>query len=625
MTRKSLALIIFYSIVPRAFAALEPPVRVTARDSSTVSYERGVEFTRLTEHASTRQRLRHDLQWVATAHWKTEWQSLESETHRIRQDGRWYTGLERRISSPFTIWAAGSGEHFEDRPTGSAAPAPTFLDSASPSPQLGTQEVVFSPASANSVHILRGGGGVTSTLWRPLTLNAGAGAVQDRRMGHVEGGLGLWTRADVNHLVASGYDQTFSFEYNRETPRRHENSDVIAHYENFREFFPGNANRAQASASILARDVYLSASSQLTRRTETEYSARDDLSYDLRKNVRVEMGGELIRKSTDQEQVGGETSSLTENQAAFLTEIAAGGEKSNARISIGLRSVRQTIRGEILQGKKGEMTAEGRTVLPFSSKISVRLGVSKYSLDTPNPLNYDDRDELRYSAEASWTKPLFHSLMYELQGIARLDHLVYLFSQSSANNRWSRLFRLDSDLRHRATDWFSQTLSVSLSANYQDYDYDTDPRTARSTVFRRIVFGDTISIRLTTRLSVNSHVGYGIEEFGRLFWDSFQEERSDETRSSNAMAEVSCRLAKSLRAGAGGLWDQRKGKRFPDSKRAAEDIFLNLKSYGPSASLEYRPAKGFFLSVHARVLRQLQLDRKDRWLTLGDAVGGIQW
>ncbi len=618
----------FYSQMPRilftivlslsfdsvALAALDPPARVPTQDSTAVLYERGVELARLSEFASTRQRLFSGLNVTGMARWKTEWQTPEGETDRIKQDGRWYTGVQRRLSRPFGFWGAASGEHFDDRPKSTA--------SLSSSPD---GQTVFMPQAATSVHILRGGGGASLYPWKPLTVDVGIGGVQDQRLSRIEGGFGFWSRADLEHWELAGYDQSLALQYNMETPLHHENSDLIARYENFREFYPGNTNRAEASASVLSRDISLAAAGQLSRRTDQKFAVRDALTYSLQNGVRVEMSGDIVSENTEQELSGETTSSLKENQAGFSTAFIAGDAKRSGTFSIGLRSVTQTIRGEILQGKKTDLGMQGRLALPWRSKLTLRVAVAKYSLDTPNTENYDDRDELRYTTEASWSRPLFQTLNYELHGVARLDHLVYLFRQSSANNRWARFFLAGSTIRHRPNAWFEQTLRVNVSANYQDYDYETDPRTARSTVFRRLTIGDTLSFYLLPRLQLSSHIGYQIEEFGRLFWDSFEEERSDETRSSNVALEMAYRIMPALEAGAGGLWEQRRGRRFPDDSRASEEIFLDLQTYGPMAFVEYAPGDGVFFSVHTRVLRQLQLDRDDRWLTLGEAIGGFRW
>jgi hypothetical protein len=604
MIRISAVTLICLLLPSGAYAVLDSPLRVAVPDSVTVRYERGVELARLTEWAGRKIRLSSPVYLTTTARWKTEWQAPEGETDRIRQDGRWFAGLHRTLSKPLKIWGASSGEHFDDRPSGKNAPA---------------------AAAATSVHILRGGGGTVVNPWRPLSVDVGVGGVQDWRMERVEGGLGVWTRADIEDWDLAGYVQDLTLQYNRETPKNHENSDLIARYQNFREFFPGNANRAEASVSDLSRDISLNASGQVSRRVEKRYTVRDVLTYDVRKMVRVEMAGDLLTESVVQEQSGGGESSLKENQAGFTAGVTAGNDVTNASLELGLRSVNQTIRGEILQGHKADMSVRGRAPLPLQSSLRMRLGVSKYSLDTPNPRNYDDRDELRYAVESSWSKPFFDTFLYELHGVARLDHLVYLFRQSSANNRWTRFFLAGTTMRHRPNSWFAQTIRADVSANYQDYDYESDPRTTRSTVFRRLTLGDTLSFEMSRRVYLNTSGGYQIEEFGRLFWQSFEQERSDETRSINAVFEVGYRLTPKLRAGAGALWNRRRGTRFPDSVRKTTEVFQDLESYGPTLSVERAAPRGFYLSVHARFLRQLQLHREDRGLTLGEAVGGIRW
>jgi hypothetical protein len=202
---------------------------------------------------------------------------------------------------------------------------------------------------------------------------------------------------------------------------------------------------------------------------------------------------------------------------------------------------------------------------------------------------------------------------------------VYLFRQSSANNRWTRFFLAGTTMRHRPNGWFSQTIRANVSANYQDYDYEADPRTTRSTIFRRLTLGDTLNFEISARVYLNTSGSFRIEEFGRLFWESFEQERSDETRSTNAAFEVGYHFTPGLRAGAGALWDRRRGKRFPDSVRKMTEVFQDLESYGPTLSVERAANRGFYFSVQARVLRQFQLRRDDRWLTLGEAVGGIRW
>jgi len=238
-----------------ARSALVPPQQLPTGDSAGTVLEKGIEFVRLTEHVDGHFAMGKALA-RASALWKTDWQTPEGGGDRIRQDGHWYVGTSRGVLRSVDLWLAAQGEHFDDRPFGSsAASSPSFqIPPANPSleasPFMSAQDV-------SAVRILRGGGGVSVNPWAPLRVDAGVGSVQDRRIGSVRSGLGVWSHAVVDHWNTGGYDQTFALDFNRETPREHANEDLSGHYGIFREFFPGNSNRGEITAGTLSRDVYL--------------------------------------------------------------------------------------------------------------------------------------------------------------------------------------------------------------------------------------------------------------------------------------------------------------------------------------------------------------------------------
>jgi hypothetical protein len=173
---------------------------------------------------------------------------------------------------------------------------------------------------------------------------------------------------------------------------------------------------------------------------------------------------------------------------------------------------------------------------------------------------------------------------------------------------------------------FDQVMSASVSANYQDYDFDPDPLTTRSTVHRRVVLGDSLTLALSRRWDLNGTITYQQEEFGRLFWSTFSEERSDETKSLTGSLLVILHVAPRFSAGAGALWDSRRGERFPGTAvKSVQRVFQDLRAYGPMVMVEKSGVSGTFVSLNARVLKQSQLDRAQRWISLGEMVGGIRW
>lgn len=608
-----------------ASATLPAPDAVSVTDSAAVRWDKGVEFFRSLEYFAGRRVVPRRTTVATELRWKTEWQMPESGNERIRQDGRWYFGVSRAMMSKADLWMAASGEHFDDRPYNLPPRRDPQRELSPRTPELETSSPLFDSRAATAVRILRAAGGVTARPWSPLTVHAGAGPVQDRRIGSLRSGFGLWTDANIEDWEIAGYEQSLSLEYNRETPRDHRNEDVTGKYTLFREFFKGNSNRAEIAGGWLGRDVYLDATGRTARREERHYAIRDLLTYGVTEGVRVAMTGEILHKRTEQTQLQAVSTALEENQAGFRASLDAERGSVVGRVELGLRNVSQTIRGEILQGRKTDLAAQIRTPAAGNSELAARIGVIKYSLDTRNPLNYDDRDELRYAAEIGWFKSFSPVLRYEWHGVLHLDHLVYLFRQNSANNRWSRFLLTGAVMRHRPSPQFGQTIRATVSANYQDYDFETDPQTTRSTVYRRFVCSDSAAFRFSSRWSVTGRIGWQLEEFGRLYWDSFEEERSDEIASLTGSAEVVVNLRRRVQAAAGALWDGRLGKRFASGAKSETVIFQEIESYGPMFRVEHTGSGPFTISLRGRALRQFQLNRDDRWIVTGEAVGGFRW
>lgn len=610
----------------RAVAApLQSPSALTVTDSAAVRLDKGVEFFRSTEYLSLFRSLAPRAILAAESRWKTDWQTPERGTDRIRQDGRWYVGAERGVRSDVALWFAASGEHFDDRPRRTASRPLPSRELTPRSPQL-TQSPLSSLSQATTaVRILRSAAGVTATPWSPLALRVGAGPMEDRRIGSVRSGMGIWSDARVSHWELSGFDQSLALGYNRETPRDHRNEDLSARYSLFRDFDEENSNRTEISAGWIGRDLDLSSVGKTARREERRYAIRDVFTFGVTRGVRVELSGDLLGEKTEQTQPGVASASLEENQAGFQTGLDLERGRTVGRIEMGIRGVSQTIRGEILQGRKTHLTAQFRVPAPWRSQAALRFGVEKYALDTRSESNYDDRDELRYVSEVGWGKALSPALRAESFAVVHLDHLVYLFRQNSANNRWSRFFLLGTALRHRPVRAVHQTFRASVSATYHDYDFETDPRTTRSTVYRQLVLSDSAAVRLDDHWSLVGRLGWQEEEFGRLYWSTFEEERSDRIRSLSGALEIVLELRAPFLAGAGALWDSRLGERFPESDGGEITIFQDLRSYGPTLRLAYLARKSFTVSLQSRALRQSQLNRDDRWIISGEAVGGVTW
>lgn len=610
--------------VTTACAVLPVPSRVTVPDTCDVRIGKGVEIIRLTERLGRTLYVRGKSEVRLNGRWKTEWLQPEGGERRIRQDGRWYLGFLWRNKTKWTPWLAASGEHFDDRPD-EKSPARFFRSDLLPQdPMLGSGSTYLPSSRASVIRILRGGAGISRRFLDKVNFSVGGGAVEDRRIGQREMGEAVWAEADVGQWNLGGYDQRVRLEYNRENPSRRKSSDFKADYRNFREFHPGNSNRMEAWLRILERDVTRDPTGSTSRRTERRIGARDNLKYGVAEGIRVEMTGEIVHESTDLGESGTESSSLEENQAGFSSAMHAEMGAASGSVSAGIRSVSQTIRAEILQGLKADLSLSGRLRFADQSALRMKAAVSKYQLDTPSETNFDDRDELRYTFTGAWYRPMYRTVFLDVYGQVRLDHLVYLFKENSANNRWNRLFLTGVRMLHRPESGVRHVFTTEVSANYQDYDFETDPRTTRSTVFRRYLASDSAGVTFG-RWEYGGKIGMQIEEFGRLFWDSFEEERSDETIFYFAAVNIDYRPSRYWIVGTGAQWESRLSRRFPESEGESTEVFQDIESYGPAFRFERKTDSGFFLNGSGLVLRQFRLNKDDRWIVTGSIVGGVRW
>jgi hypothetical protein len=107
----------------------------------------------------------------------------------MRQEGDWYIGFAKPVHDRVSIWAAGQGEHFDDRPSGHR-PLSIIRASLLPTdPTLQASGNMFSTESASATRILRGGAGFSIKPFAPLSIHSAAGVVDDRRIGQQAFGM----------------------------------------------------------------------------------------------------------------------------------------------------------------------------------------------------------------------------------------------------------------------------------------------------------------------------------------------------------------------------------------------------------------------------------------------------
>lgn len=573
-----------------------PPLALRERDSLAARVEEGAELTRwigsfrLDEGSDSLTRLASRVNWITGL---THSRTTEG---RIRHDVRWNNSASRSVAKNVSLWGGLTGQHYIDK-----------LRDAS------------STGQENTSHVLRAGFGPDVKWTRYLRSAHSLGALQeDRDKQHDEGFASWHTGEFVLEDLRNRHHGSAHVDIER--PGDRVGNEAGLAYD-LKQSFEAAAHEVDVAVDWTRRDLMTAAALPSQLREAKSFRVADNLNYDISPGATLSGAGDVRYSDTRIDDRRGSASRLEEIESGLSTALNLRRGRHLAILSADLRNTSQNVRGEILSGQKVELAARGETQFD-ATHFSLSSQFTKYTLDTRSDENFDDRDELGWRVEANARSRLLPGLVSDFQMLADLNHLVYIFAKNSANNRWTRLFLLRSRFVHTPSSRVTHVPEFRISANYQDYDFETNPRQVRSTVFRRLSLGDSIAIGIGERWSVMLSGDYSREELGRLYWKEFEEERSDQTDVASAAAACGRSFTASTRASVGFAYSRRAGDRFEQGTGAHRVI--ELISSGPTARLEYA-AGHWFAQAAGQWVMQTEMGREDRDYVSGSLMAGRAW
>ena len=154
-----------------------------------------------------------------------------------------------------------------------------------------------------------------------------------------------------------------------------------------------------------------------------------------------------------------------------------------------------------------------------------RLSYTKYEYNTPDTVvNNDDRDEQRFIIDAGYTHQFSPFFRLTLTGRVYLYHQIFIHFTRSANNSWNRIFQLAAGFQHRPSEAFHHTSQIKILANYTVFDFDELFPRARSFLFRQLIYTDSLTLRLTPSLSLNTIYQLERQDNGTFFKSIFAQQ-----------------------------------------------------------------------------------------------------
>ena len=167
-------------------------------------------------------------------------------------------------------------------------------------------------------------------------------------------------------------------------------------------------------------------------------------------------------------------------------------------------------------------TLAGEVHLEYhDTKIDFTGLASIFHYDTPDSVNYDDRDELTNTLALTLGEEFSPSLHASVGLEADLIHIVYLESQRSANNNRNFIYRLFPTIIFSQPDLYSAN-KFEVLANYTAYDYEAFSQ-VHSYSFRQASFLDSTYMKLTSKISALFFGDLKLYSRGELYWSNFSE------------------------------------------------------------------------------------------------------
>lgn len=221
------------------------------------------------------------------------------------------------------------------------------------------------------------------------------------------------------------------------------------------------------------------------------------------------------------------------------------------------------------------------------------FGISLFRYDTPEELNFDDRDELRINASLSEVHYFSPILKLRLNASVNLKHLVFIFGEKSANNNWMRIFRLNPEITYRPDNKFKWYQSYEVLANYVDYDFEEqfNPIDIRSYVFRKFTMLHLINREINKKMSINVNYKLELEENGKFIWDKWTEVLIATRNNHYSKIYLNYEIFSGATVSLGGVFYKRTEQYHitDNSTGSARSSLNDYISYGPSLEVNYHP------------------------------------
>jgi hypothetical protein len=251
----------------------------------------------------------------------------------------------------------------------------------------------------------------------------------------------------------------------------------------------------------------------------------------------------------------------------------------------------------------------------MTSKDKARLTFSytKYEFKSPDSTQAIDEDDLRFIIDLIYQHRFNPYFSLEVNANLYLYHQIYIHPSRSANNNWNRIFLLAPSLLHQINDSFQHRFQIKILANYTVYDFEELLPEVRSFIFRKLVYTDSLRIKLGSGLRFQTIYQLEKEDNGTFFQDIFAQQVNRELTSHLIDVGLVYTGMTGIQLITALNWYLRKEWSLVPDRR----IIRDYRAFSPRISIRYNLGQKlqFLLSYSPRSYRDINIPKK--YFTMG--------
>ena len=436
------------------------------------------------------------------------------------------------------------------------------------------------------------------------------GIKEDQRFGQKDKGWNYRIGFEMPHFKLSEYKNQFIANYEGDELNPRKNSTLTVNYFVNRKFHMGTSDSLKLMLNHQRRDYYISASGEIESREEKSQGAENTLTYQIGRGLNFTFHGRIFSRSLKISTLGSSQMDLKRERNDF-----------NSRGVIRLNLQRPKFRGELFFSYSSEeqkyQLFDSTRPSPFSGSLSAApdnqslyttlsvktgwrflssdslifySGIQRYRYDTPDPENFDDRDELRFNMEIVEVHKFSPALSLHLLVGLNLFHFVYIYGERSADNNWTRILRFNPYLIYRPSSKLRFYQSAEVLANYVDYDYESMFPGIKSFLYRKFQLEESCYVQLTPRSSFYILYRLELDENGKFLWDQWVEQKLVDRESHTLTLSFNYQPWTCITLSPGFSYYSRRGYRYSSTllNEQQKDLNLHFRNYGPIIKIIYK-------------------------------------